>query len=508
MKHRPAFIIVWFFIFAPEGSATQLAALGPDEKVVRDVSVDRANLPTDPKLYSSAIGGAHFERLALGSQQGYTVESGSLRNDAKQETGSMVLVRSPDGSVTAFIDGPNKRGLLEIDPNGKSKFTADASYDPMTSDTVETDITESLPSDVAAPVDDNTPKAMSYADVLVAYGNTIYNKVSDPIAFALGQVETVNTALRKTGNNEIALRLAAVTVFHNNTSVSSAGLTSWQNFLAPYKSLLKTDMNVVFTGKGGSFWNGYEYGIAYKPGFTSLNAVLDESTVLRHEVAHNAGASHCGEASDYAQGYKGSRPLMDDFYTILCGNEYQGVYSNPHYTNFFGVVMGSTVKGDTARVWRENTARLVNSNVEPSGKRLILVGHRVAELRLSVPEGLAPYVLSRSPDNGPTAPINTPDGEYTQLAAFVTAEGSTQRYMVRLRGTRANGGCAYYQLHWAYRCQSGPDLYLRIYYVDADNPNLPRNKHYTGTLPLIQKEWSEASPPVPIDVSIAVWTPN
>lgn len=506
MKHKPAFIILCLSLFTSESWAAPLAALGPDEKVVRNISVDEANTPTDPKLYTSAIGGAHFERSALRTQQGYTVESGSLRNDAKEEMGSMVLVRSPDGSITAFVDEPKKRGLLEINPHGQSKFTTDEPYDSMKPDTVKGDITESLASSATSvPTESDAPNAISYADVLVAYGNTIYNKVSDPIAFALGQIETVNTALRKTGDNQIALRLAAITVFHNNTSVSSAGLTSWKNFLAPYKSLLKTDLNVVFTGKGGSFWSGYEYGVADSPGFTSVNAVLDESTVLRHEVAHNAGAKHCGEANDYAQGYKGSRPLMGDFYTILCGNEYQGVYSNPNYSNFYGVIMGSASKGDTARVWRENTARLVNSNVEPSGTRLMLVGSRVADLRLSVPEGLAPYVVARSQDNGPTTPITEPNGEYTRLEAFVTAEGSTQRYLVRLRGTRANGGCAYRQIHYAYRCQSGAGLYLKISYVSADNPDLPQNKHYTGFLPLIAKEWSEAIPQTPINVSIAVW---
>lgn len=502
MKNELLCIIFCISIFASGILAAQPAVPVPTEKAVRDISIDRTNLPTDPKLYTSSIEGAHFERAALHTQQGYTVESGSLRNDAREETGSMVVVRSPDGSVTAFVDEPNKRGLLEIDPNGKSKFTADAPYDPMASDTVEGDTTLSVPSDLT---EANTPKAMSYADVLIAYGNTIYNKVSDPIAFALGQVETVNTALRKTGDNEIALRLAAITVFHNNTSVSTAGLTSWQNFLAPYRSLFNTDLNVVFTGKGGSFWSGYEYGIASRPGYTSVNAVLDESTVLRHEVAHNAGASHCGERNDYAQGIKSSRPLMGDFYSILCGNEYQGVYSNPNYTNFYGVVMGSTTKGDTARVWRENTARLVNSNAEPAGPRLILLGSRIAELRLNVPAGLAPYVVAQSPDNGPTTSIGQPDGEYTRLEAFVTAEGSTQRYMVRLRGIRANGGCAFRQMHYVYRCQSGSDLYLRINYVDADNPNLPRNKHYTGFLPLVQKEWAGATSQVPINVSIAVW---
>ncbi|SCZ24006.1 MULTISPECIES: hypothetical protein [unclassified Pseudomonas] len=505
MKHKLAFTALYISLFTPASWATPLATLGPDEKVVRNILVDEENMPTDPKLYTSAIGGAHFERSALRTQQGYTVESGYLRNDAKEEVGSMVLVRSPNGSVTAFVDEPNKRGLLEIDPNGKSKFTADTPHDPMAPDTVKGDVTDSRTSNVSSALTEgNTPKALSYADVLVAYGNAIYNKVSDPIAFALGQVETVNTALRKTGNNEIALRLAAITVFHNNTSVSQTGITSWQNFLAPYKSLLKTDLNVVFTGKGGSFWSRYEYGIAFTPGLTSLNAVLDDSTVLRHEVAHNAGAKHCGETNDYAQGYKGTRPLMDDFYSILCGNEYQGVYSNPHYTNFFGIVMGSATKGDTARVWRENTARIVNSNVEPSGLRLMLVGSRVAELRLSVPEGLAPYVVAQSQDNGPTTPIVSPNGEYTRLEAFVTAEGSTQRYMVRLRGTRANGGCAYRQMHYAYKCQSGANLHLRINYIDADNPDLPRNKHYTGFLPLIKKEWPDESQ-VPINVSIAVW---
>ncbi|SFB05636.1 hypothetical protein SAMN03159488_01654 [Pseudomonas sp. NFIX10] len=501
MKHKPAFIILCIFLFS-SGDWAALAAPVPTEKTTRDISIDDANVPTNPKLYISDINGTQFERSALRIQQGYTVESGSLRNAAKEETGSMVVVRSPDGSVTAFINEPNKRGLLEVDPSGKSKFTADAPFDPMTTDTVEGDVTSNTPS---VPTEGDTPKAMSYADVLVAYGNAIFNKVSDPIAFALGQVETVNAALRKTGNNEIALRLAAITVFHNNTSVSSAGLTSWQNFLAPYRSLLKTDMNIVFTGKGGSFGSGYEYGIASRPGFTSLNAVLDESTVLRHEVAHNAGAWHCGETNDYAQGIKSTRPLMDNFYSILCGNENQGVYSNPHYTNFYGVVMGSVTKGDTARVWRENTARLVNSNAELSGVRLMLVGSRVAELRLSAPEGLASYVVAQSQDNGPTTPITESNGEYTRLDAFVTAEGSTQRYMVRLRGTRANGGCAFRQMHYAYRCQSGSDVFLRISYVDADNPNLPQNKHYTGFLPLIQKEWSGATPQVPINVSVAVW---
>lgn len=510
MKRNLIFTVLCFSVFSSESWAAPLPTLAPEEKATRDVSADGTDMPTDPKLYASAIGEAHFERSALRTQQGYTVESGSLLNEAKNEIGSMVLVRSPDGSVTAFINEPNKRGLLEIDPNGQSKFTADEPYDSMTPDTVnenenENETESPASSGPSAPTEGDTPKALSYSDVLVAYGNAVYNQVSDPIAFAMGQVETANAALRKTGDNAIALRLAAITVFHNNTSASSAGLDSWQDYLQPYRSMFKTDLNVVFTGKSGSIIGGYIYGIAKYKGFTSANAPLSVSTVFRHEVAHNAGAKHCGEVSDHAQGYKGSRPAMNDFYSILCGDEFQNVYSNPNYKNFYGVAMGSATKGDTARVWRENTDRLVNYNTGRSGMNLMLVGTRLAELQVNVPSGLAPYVVAESPENGPTRLITAPDGDFTRLTARVIAEGSNQEYTVRLRGTRANGNCAYVQIHYAHYCASGPNLYLRISFFDADNPDLPRDKHYTGFLPLIFVEPKGTVPRVPINVSIAVW---
>jgi hypothetical protein len=507
---RVGFTVLCLLAFTSGCSRLTLPDTQVAEQTVREVPEEAALTPTASKLYASEIGSARFERSAIRDQQGYVVESGVLRSDTQGEEGSLVVVRSPDGSITAIIDKPGTRGLLQVDPEGRSTFSADVPHDAMVSDTVKAD-----PKDSTAPglssesTGSNAPKASGDIDVLLVYGNQIYNRVSDPIAFALAQIETVNAALRDSLITGTTLKLAAIMISHNNYLASSSGLTNWQNYLAPYRNLFKTDMNVALSSKSGSWMEGYIYGVAYSNGYTSVNAPLDLSTVLRHEVAHNAGAQHCGEASNYAQGYR-VRPVggVTESMTILCRDENRPWYSNPNKRDFYGVPMGNASTGDTARVWRENATRLASYNPELPGHRLMLVGQRTATVRVQLPRELmyAGVVVNDTHSvvpEGPRELTSVLDGDYTLLKLHIPHEVPGQNGYVYLRASRSISGCETRPMNYSRACQTGTVLSFNISYVDADNPSLQPG-HYHGLLKLLVKDsgstWEE-----PINVSVAVW---
>jgi hypothetical protein len=93
------------------------------------------------------------------------------------ETGSLVVVRSPDGAVIARIDEPGKRGLLRVDAQGLASFTPASTNDSRESDAVETQ--EPMGRDVTISGEHR------YIDLLMAFSDYALSKMSvDPLAFA------------------------------------------------------------------------------------------------------------------------------------------------------------------------------------------------------------------------------------------------------------------------------------------------------------------------------------
>lgn len=92
-------------------------------------------------------------------------------------------------------------------------------------------------------------------------------------------------------------------------------------------------------------------GWAYVGGRYSIN-YINSPTVFRHEVAHNAGGSHCPDGKSHRFGYNNGRVG-----TILCGNQVP-FYSNPDLRDVQGIPLGDARTANMARVWRENAARM------------------------------------------------------------------------------------------------------------------------------------------------------
>ncbi|MGH8387276.1 MAG: hypothetical protein ACRESJ_17580, partial [Pseudomonas sp.] len=90
---------------------------GPKSWVVESVASK-----STAELYADLIKPGVFERSSSKVIDGYTVESGNLIMPDRS-VGSLVTVRSGDGSLTAVIEEAGKSGLLAINNKGESRFT-------------------------------------------------------------------------------------------------------------------------------------------------------------------------------------------------------------------------------------------------------------------------------------------------------------------------------------------------------------------------------------------------
>lgn len=456
-------------------------------------SGDDAPQPTPASVYAREIGTARFERSSIKVEQGYTVESGNLyARDGS--TGSLVVVRSPDGAVIALVNESGKRGLLKIDPQGVRLFKTEPSHDYLKLDMIESP--ESVPSVAEGTASVHAPK---YVDVLMAYNAGALREIeSDPVAYSILQLETVNLGLRNSLVSDLSLRLAAVNVFDVDYDTSGSGLAAWQALLANYRALYRADVNAAFT-------SDTEFGVvgmAFVRGYTSVNWSSGFGS-FRHEVGHNAGGVHCNDnPSKYNFGYSNGKSS-----TYMCGNE-SPYYSTPAVKDAHGLPLGNAQTADMARVWRENTTRLTGYNPETPGLRMLVVSglSNQASTYIRIPGIERLYqggIVALSADVGPTELMPGTDEKFTMLRVkLLNAAG--HETVVKLRGLRVQeeGGWREHMNSKRFLGALGPLQGLEIQYDVRDNVALPAG-YYNGLLQLeARRANSDWKTPVNIVVSV------
>lgn len=354
----------------------------PDPGEPKSWVVENVGSKPTAELYTNLIAPAVFERSSSKVINGYTVESGMLRMPDKS-VGSLVTVRSVDGSLTALIDRPGKRGLLNVSNKGIATFKPDSYLGPEINDAVPSPV-ESLTAKRVEPTNDE----LRNFDVLIGFSKAAVEVVGgDAVSFALAQVELNNLYLRNSLVSNVLTRLVGVQIVEKNYGVSVGSLGQVPAIFAAGAKLTQSDTIAAFFAKEPGHTND---GFGYQSWRYTIQTPNGRPTFV-HELGHNAGGSgkHCdiAGATHYAQGYDNGRSR-----TIMCGGWY---VTTPHFSNLdikdqYGLALGDPEKADMARVWRENAQRL-SSYAPPSpymGLSAIILGpYSDADYSLLCPAG-------------------------------------------------------------------------------------------------------------------------
>lgn len=299
---------------------------------------------TTAELTARVVGQAAFERSSSQVIDGYTVESGKLRIPGKAE-GSLVTVRSSNGSLTALINSPEKSGSLHVDSKGLSRFVPQPAVDKNIEDAV------THPSDKVATAPVDSSAAPQVIDILMGYSRAGVDRAGgDANADALAKVEYVNLNLRNSLVTNVSFKLAGIQIVEPNYLVSVKTLSELPVIFAEGMANYHPD---VIYGNFGSLEPGGAVGWAYTGGRTALGVSHSHDT-FAHELGHVTGSSHCNTAgaANYRFGYDNGKSG-----TQLCGRT-TAYYSEPSLRDEFSLPRGNAVTADTARVWRENAVRL------------------------------------------------------------------------------------------------------------------------------------------------------
>jgi hypothetical protein len=316
------------------------------------------------ELYADVIAPAVFERSGSQVIDGYTVESGNLLMPDKS-VGSLVTVRSGDGSLTAFVQRAGKNGLLLVNSKGESRFTPDSDHAYLKPDTVSNikgEKSEALKSTVTA--------GPYVIDMLIGYSNAaVVMAGGDATANALAQVESVNLALRNSLVSDVSMKLVGVQIIGQNYSMTEETLLQLPDIFSVGMQTYDPDM---LFGVFAPHPDDSAAGWGYMPGNLAIGHVSD-GWVFRHEIGHNAGGNHCHEpGGSYNYGFDNGKSG-----TIQCG-ENTAYYSVPSLQDEYGLPRGNAVTADMARVWRENAVRLSSyAHFVPkaSGLKIIWTDH-------------------------------------------------------------------------------------------------------------------------------------
>lgn len=449
------------------------ASSGPQDVPVSDTQAPAASTPerapvavaTTLGLYAQVLGGSHFEASHLElKDNGYTVESGKLVSDDGREEGALVMVRASDGALTAIVSREGKNGLLQVNANGERTFTAEPDHDWLNADTLPGEESAS----VSSPAATTEPVVI---DALVGFTQEALSAVNvNPVAFALAQLETANLSLNNSELGNIQLQLAGIQIYDEAIPSSSAGLSRWEVLLRPLRPQYKHDINVGFS-IGGGFG-----GVAYMPGYTSVN-LITAVTAFKHELGHNVGGNHCSAGADnYKFGYA---TVDNNVKTNLCGNSIY-YYSNPAIT-VSGHKIGDARTADMARLWREQVSRLSGYSVAYDGVRLVHVGE-FSMLNFSASSPLSrPYFVALDPSVGPTQPEDITKG-VTRLNVPVKAKNG-HPYTVVMTGACKSAINTRVPMHSLHGCNLASETQFFLYFEKDNNPELPAG-WYNGTFEL------------------------
>ncbi|MHC8287691.1 zinc metalloprotease [Pseudomonas sp. XS1P51] len=450
---------------------------------------------TTQELYADLIAPGVFERSSSKVIDGYTVESGNLRMPDKND-GSLVTVRSADGSLTALINRPGQRGSLHIDSTGMSRFIPEPAVDMDAEDAV-TNLNEKV---ATAPVDLTSAEPL-VVDVLMGYSKAGVDRMGgDPGADALAKVEWVNLMLRNSLVLNVSLNLAGVQVVEDDYPITTETLAKLPVIFSQGMDKFKPDViygNFAYIVPGGAI------GWGYRPGRTAIGVSSSAST-FAHELGHNAGSQHCNYegVANYRFGYDNGKSR-----SVLCNGSNSRYYSTPAIIDQYGLPLGNTETADTARVWRENASRLSGYAPPFVGTRMSLVSigkTAVAELELRMPAIYQAGIVALKESEGPIKLQLAPAG-YARLTVKLK-DGAGNERDVYLRGERVVGGCKWLAMNAYQGCsfsgEAARDLTFKLIYNKADNPQLPATI-YSGYLKLEVRNLL-GSWVVPIDVLISI----
>jgi hypothetical protein len=307
---------------------------------------------TTAQLYADVIAPAVFVSSSSKVIDGYTVESGNLTMP-DEPLGSVVTVRSRDGSLTAVVERSGKNGLLVVNSKGETRFTPFPALDYSLPDTITEEKTKPGP---LTP----TVTTRSYViDMFIGYTRLAADAVGgDAHANALAQVESVNLALRNSLVTNVSLRLVGVQVVEQSYPINLQTLYSLPQIFSAGIATSKPDL---IYGVVGSHPDDGPVGLAVTGGRHAIGWFIGEA--FRHEVGHNAGGKHCaidgGGYRPYAYGHSNGKTN-----TAQCGN-LSPYYSTPAVRDAYGLPIGDEANADMARVWRENAERLSTYTIAP-----------------------------------------------------------------------------------------------------------------------------------------------
>lgn len=316
----------------------------PDSAGPKSWVVENVASKTTQELYADVIAPGVFERSSSKVIDGYTVESGNLRMPDKS-VGSLVTVRSTDGSLLAAVEEPGKNGWLVVSRTGESRFTPNPAEDYSLPDTrvEKTKPVESKSSITTAPYVIDMLVGFSRSAVVVGGG--------DATANALALVEGINLALRNSQVSNVSIKLVGVQVIEQNYPIIGDTLDKVPELFSTGIREFGPDLVIgVFGGHPDDNAGGY----GWMPGRFAIGHNSVE--VIRHEVGHNAGGLHCSEWGGglvpYGYGYENGKT-----FTAQCWNT-SPYYSTPAVRDAYGLPIGDVATADMARVWRENAERL------------------------------------------------------------------------------------------------------------------------------------------------------
>ncbi|WP_256667481.1 discoidin domain-containing protein [Pseudomonas sp. Fl5BN2] len=288
------------------------------------------------------------------------VMTGQLEGRARSlnAPGEMILVTRGDGSFIALL--PDAGAIIRGHASGEQSMirSEDRLGQPGGgSDSEEISIEETvheletLSGQRSLQLNRNA-QGETVIDVLAGFSQVAVNYIGDHEAYALGQIATVNRALKQSQVQGVRLRLVGTQVIPGDypiTASSDGTLGQVSTLFAEGMKRYSPDLVAAFVKGTPGVDTALAWG--YVGGRYTVNAI-SSSAAFRHEIGHNAGGHHCSDGSSYKFGHNNGTVG-----SILCGNHI-GYYSNPDVKDIRGVPVGDARTANMARVWRENAAKM------------------------------------------------------------------------------------------------------------------------------------------------------
>ncbi|AJO80812.1 discoidin domain-containing protein [Pseudomonas sp. MRSN 12121] len=329
------------------GHFLNLQALVPGARSMAEVGTERLRQET----------GLSIRSVAPATAEGYKdlkVVVGKTRSRSQQADDEMIVASRPDGSFVALLPQANamirgtadgQQSLLRFDGPQRPAHAPDALEAPVKE---LPNLLESRSGQRSYQLD-RSANGDILIDLLAGFSTSSAAFIGDPEAYAAAQVAAINRSVQQSLVQGVRVRLVGTQVVSTDMPITTGSLSQVSTLFADGIKQYSPDLVASFVR--GVPGQDTAVGWAYVNGRYSIN-YINGPTVLRHEMAHNVGGSHCSDGKSYRFGYNNGRVG-----TILCGNQVP-YYSNPDLKDQQGVPLGDEKTANMARVWRENAAKI------------------------------------------------------------------------------------------------------------------------------------------------------